>query len=311
MRLASLFLAASVLAAVLIFSPTAFAQHSSGGGSSGGGSSGGSSGGSGGGGPHSGSSGGSGGGGSHSGSSGGSGGGGSHSGSSGGSGSSASSHSSGGSSVSHGSSVSPGSSRHSSSSASWHFTATQSRSNASRSVRQPNAGVRARFLSFLRHPFRRPEPKTEANSDLRRPICFKGPCLICPSGHASGKCAGLVVDHRRNVCSTREIWNGGACLLQTQFLDECTAERVAMENQAQRAQAAEAARQSACEKGASQECSNLSSAAQSESSLYRSWQNRYNRCRQRSGIRSFSGLGIRSYPSGIFFDRLKMDLDYR
>lgn len=281
MRLASFCLAAGCLEAVLIFSPAAFAQHSSAGGGSGGGSSGAS------------------------------GGGGSHIGSSGSSGSFASSRSSGSGSLSHGSSASPGSSRHNSNSASSRFTAAQSRSTASRSIPQPNVGARTKLFSFLRHPFRRPEPKIEAKSDLRRPICFKGPCLVCPAGRLNGRCAGLVVEHRRDVCSTREIWNGGACLLQTQFLGDCTGERMAMENQAKRVQAAEAARQSACAKSVSQDCSDLSGEAQNESSLYRSLRDRYNRCRQRSVARPFSGLGVRTYPSGISFDRLEMNLDYR
>jgi hypothetical protein len=263
MRLSSL-----SLAAVLIFSALAFAQHSSGGG----------------------------------GSSGGSGGGGSH-GSSGGSsssGNSASSHSSGGS-ASHGSSASHGASGHNSSSASSHSSAHLSHSNSSHSIREPHAEARAKFgtsvkrnfFSLLRRPFRKPEPKPEPKpelaANLRQRICFKGPCPVCPAGqvHAGGGCVGILVTNNRNFCSHREIWNGGACLLQTPFLGDCVGLRTVLERQAQRMQAAEAARQSACSTGSGQQCSDLTGTAQSEGSLYRSWQDRYNRCQQRS---------LRAYP---------------
>lgn len=288
MRLSSL-----CLTAVLICSAAAFAQHSSGGGGSSGGSSGGS-------------------------------GGGSHS-SSGGStaGSSTSSHSSGGSAA-HGSSTSHGASGHNSSSASSHSSAHLSRSSPARTKSAPGAGVRAKFetsgrrsfFSFLRHPFRKPEPKTDRKpkiaADLRRPICFKGPCLICPAGHASGVCAGLVVDHRRNLCSTREIWSGGACLLQTSFLDDCSGMRLALEQQAQRMQAAERARQSVCSAGSREECSDRAGAAQSETTLYGTLQERYRMCQRRSlTAYPFSGLGGSSYSPGLLFDRLGTDVNYR
>jgi hypothetical protein len=288
MRLSSL-----SLAAVLICSAAAFAQHSSGGGGSSGGSSGGS-------------------------------GGGSH-GSSGGSaaGSSTGSHSSGGSAA-HGSSTSQGARGHNSSSASSHSSAHLSRSSPARTNSAPGAGVRAKFepsgrrsfFSFLRHPFRKPEPKTDRKpkiaADLRRPICFKGPCLICPAGQANGVCAGLVVDHRRNLCSTREIWSGGACLLQTSFLDDCSGMRLALEQQAQRMQAAEGARQSACSAGSREECSDRAGRAQSETSLYETLQARYRMCQRRSRTAyPFSGPGGSSYSPGLRFDRLARDVNYR
>ena len=286
MRLSSL-----SLAAVLICSAAAFAQHSSGGGGSSGASSGGS-------------------------------GGGSH-GSSGGSaaGSSTGSHSSGGSAA-HGSSTSQGASGHNSSSASSHSSEHLSRSSPARTNSAPGAGVRAKlepsgrrsFFSFLRHPFRKPEPKTDRKpkiAALRRPICFKGPCLICPAGQANGVCAGLVVDHRRNLCSTREIWSGGACLLQTSFLDDCSGMRLALEQQAQRMQAAEGARQSACSAGSREECSDRAGRAQSETSLYETLQERYRMCQRRSRTAyPFSGPGGSSYSPGLRFDRLARDVNY-
>ena len=279
MRLSSL-----GLAAVLIFSSAAFAQHSSGGGSGGGGSHG-------------------------------------SSGGSSSSGSSGSSHSSGGS-ASHGSSASHGAKGHSSTSGSASSHTHLSHSNPSHSIRQSNAAARSKtvapgkktFFSFLRRPFRKSEPKPKPVADLRRPICFKGPCPVCPAGqvHAGGGCVGILVTNNRNFCSHREVWNGGACLLQNPFLGDCVGLRTVLERQAQRMQAAEAARQNACSTGSSQECSDLSSTAQSEGSLYRSWQDRYNQCQQRS-LRAypFSGLGGWSNSPGLLFDRLGMDLDHR
>ena len=284
------------LTAVLLFASFTLAQHSSGGSSSGGSSSSGSSSG-----------------GSHSSSSGGS----SYSGGSSGGGS----HSSGGSAA-HGSSTSQGASGHNSNSPSSHSSAHLSRSSPARTNSAPGAGVRAKFeppgrrsfFSFLRHPFRKPEPKTDRKpkiAALRRPICFKGPCLICPAGQANGVCAGLVVDHRRNLCSTREIWSGGACLLQTSFLDDCSGMRLALEQQAQRMQAAEGARQSACSAGSREECSDRAGRAQSETSLYETLQERYRMCQRRSRTAyPFSGPGGSSYSPGLRFDRLARDVNY-
>ena len=322
MRLSSLWLAAVrftlALAVILLFSSSTLAQHSTtgvGGGSSGGGSSS------------------SGGGGSHSSSSGGSSSSGSHSGGS--SGNSGSSHSSGGS-VSHssgahssGGSVSHGSSGHSSSSAaaSFHSGVRESHSNAVHSIREPNAGLRGKtepsekrsFFSFLRHPFRRPvpkpEPPTKPVADLRRRICLTGPCAVCPTGqaHVGGGCVGTVVaKHTNNFCSRWDIWSGGACLLQTRFLDDCSGLRMAMEQQARRMQAAEAAQQSAFSTGSRQDCSDLTSTWQSEASLYRTLQDRYRLCQQRSlSVYPFSSFGGLSYSPGLLFDPLGMDLDYQ
>jgi len=286
------------LAVVLLFSSTMLAQHSSGGGGGGGSST--SSGG---------------GGGSHGGSSGGSvssgGSGGGHS--SGGSGSHASAgHSSGG---------------HSSGSTSSHSGVHGSQTHGPHSILEPNRGVNTRtapperrsFFSFLRHPFRKPEPKSEPKTklvvDLRRPFCLHAPCPVCPPGqlHAGG-CGSFVVHTRRNYCSASEIWGGGACLLQIPFLDDCSGLRRMMERQAQRMQAAEAARQSACSTAARQDCSDLTSAAESEGNLYRELQSRYRMCQQRSlGAFPFIGFGVSAYSAGLFFDStfdsVGMDLD--
>jgi len=307
MRLSSL-----CVAAVLLLSPMSFAQHSSGGG--GGGSSGGSSGG----GSHGGSSGGS----SYSGSSGGG-----HS--SNGSNSSSSTHSSGGSG-SHGSSG-HGSNGHgsnglSSASSSSHSNVSPSHSNSVHSVREPNTNVRTRtettekkgFFTFLRHPFRKPEPKpdprTKPVADLRRPICFKGPCPVCPVGQArtGGGCMGTtVVNHARSYCTSGEIWRGGDCLLHTRFLDDCSGLRAALQQQAQRMQQAELERQNACAAGATQTCTDLTTAAQSESGLYRTLQDRYRMCTQRSMTTYPSGgYGNRGYSGGAAFEPRRMELSF-
>lgn len=266
MRLSSL-----CLASILVLSSSALAQHSSGGGGSSGASSGG----------------------------------GSHASSGGGSSSSSStSHGASGSS-SHGWSSHGSSSRGSSASHTSNAKARMSPSeNAAHEVRDPNMRLLARpemsgrqkFISFLRHPFRKSEPKPEKTADLRYRICLKGPCLVCPAGQSrAGGCAGLF-ERRRGICSAGEIWNGGSCLLQANFLDDCNGLRAALARQEQRAQAAESARQSACAAGTSQDCSNTMRDAQSESDLYRTLQKKYQRCGQ---LEIFAGLAIRPFRLGI------------
>jgi hypothetical protein len=300
MRLSSL-----CLAAVLIFSPALAAQHSSGGGSPGGGSGGG--------------------GGSHTSSGG--------SGSSGGSASSHNSSGSSGGSVSHSSSgshsapISQGGSVHSSGSGigGSRSVVSSPHSNAPNSIRQPNSGPRTKyetvgkkgFFSFLRRPMRRPQPKAEPKpkpvADLRGRLCFKGPCGVCPTGrvHGGGCLSGLDPQHRNTFCSAREIWNGGVCLLQTRFVDDCSGLRFAMERQAQRMQAAESAQQSACASAATQECSDLTNTSLSETSLYRALQSRYRQCRQSITAYPFGGTAVWSYASGLSFDALVTDWDHR
>jgi hypothetical protein len=264
------------LAAILLFSSVMLAQHSSGGGGGGG-------------------------------SSGGGGGGGSHGGSSGGSASSGGGHSSGGS----GSHSSGG---HSAGSTSSHSGVHGSPSHGSHSILGTNRGVNAKtgppekrsFFSFLRHPFRKPEPKTRVVADRRRTICFRGPCPVCLPGHS----CGVVPIHRtHNFCSVREIGRGSACLLPTSFFDDCSGPRRMMEQQAQRMQATEAA-QTACSATAGQDCSGLTTAAQSEGSLYRTLQDRYRKCQQRSmGAFPFPAFGFSGYSAGLMFGSLEMELD--
>jgi hypothetical protein len=309
MRLSSPCLAAArftlALAVILLFSSPVLAQHSSGGSSagSGGGSSG------------------SGGGGSHSSSSGGSG----YSGSSGGShssgGSSSSSHSSGGS-------VSHGSSGHGSGSApgSSHSGAREPRSNAVRSVREQNAGMRGRtgptekrnFFSFLRHPFRKPEPKparqTLLVTDVKHPICWRGHCPVCPTGQArvGGVCGGTgVVNNTRNYCVLGAAWSGNACLLQTNSPYDCSSLRRSLQQQEQRMQSAQAAQQSACSAGPSQDCSDLTSTSQGEASRYRTLLDQYRMCQQRSfNVNPFGRPAGSRYSQGLLFDPLEFDSDW-
>jgi hypothetical protein len=295
---------ALALAVILLFSSNTVAQHSSGGGGSSGGSS--SSGG---------------GGGSHGGGS--SGGGSSSSGgghNSGGSGSSGA-HSSGGHS-----STGHGSSSGSSSSHSPRTGVRETHSDAAHSVHE-NAQLRGKtgpekrgFFSLLRHPFRKPQPKPEPKLmvDLRRPICFRGPCAVCPTGIARGGagCRGAVItNYAHRSCMAGAAWNGIACLEENHFPYDCNWQRLAMEQQEQRAAAAEAAQKNACSTDSAQDCSERTSASQNEISAYRTLQDQYRACQQRSyGMNPFGHAvshyshGLSSYP--LDFD-LEFDADYR
>ncbi len=289
---------ALALAMVLLFSSNTVAQHSSGGGGSTGGSSS------------------SGGGGSHGGGSGGS----SSSGGSGGhSSGGSSSHGSSGHSSSTGSTSSRVGASHPSSS---HSGVLDSHSGATHSMREPNAGMRGKsgtekrgFFSILRHPFRKPQPKPEPRltADLRRPICFRGPCPICPTGLARGRvgCGGSVVYAHRG-CAAGEGWNGIACLEQNHSPYDCSAQRMAMEQQAQRMHAAEASQQSACSTGTKQECEELTSGSQNEATLYGTLQARYRSCQQRGlRVNPFGHSASAGYSQGLSFYPLEFDSEYR
>ncbi len=272
MRLSSV-----VVAVVLLLSSVVFAQHSSGGG---GGSSGGSSGG----GSHA-SSGGSspGASSSHSSSGGSSGGGSSHA---------ASSHLSGGgsgSSSAHIPTHNSGSSSHSSSAASARSRSNVSSHAAAEKTAQP--GKRS-FFSFLRHPFRRSEPKpTESDlrhpvckgqdckkpapkppetvalveSDLRRPVC-KGKACACPPGEVQGKNGGCVAAPTNNSacaagevcaasareCSANTDWNGTSCVARQ---GDCATINALAASVASEVRAAKAQMQSVCSSSSAQECS--------------------------------------------------------
>jgi hypothetical protein len=169
---------------------------------------------------------------------------GSYSGGSSSSGSSSGSHSSGSSSSasSHGSAGgSSATSSHNSSSSASHLASTGAashpsvqplRSTGEHAVREPKTPVeigkrnpspstklptpkatappeKKRFFSFLRHPFRKPEPVQTAK--FKRPVpCRKGPCPVCPPGESrngKGVCVAVVAS---NQCQPGESWNVGA-----------------------------------------------------------------------------------------------------
>jgi len=162
------------------------------------------------------------------------------------------------------------------------------------------------FFGFLRHPFRKPESRARTVTDLRRPVCPKGPCAVCPPGQAhAGGCGGaFYVRYEHSHCTSGGIWSGGACLLQTQFLDSCVGLRMAMQRQQQRIQASESSRQSACAAASSQMCLDAMNTAQSEADLYRTLQERYQRCMQRSlATQPFPGFGLRGYSAGRLLNR--------
>jgi len=301
------------LAVILLFSPNSFAQHSGGGGGS---ASAGSSGG---------------GGGSHGGSSGGGGGsassGGGHS-----SGGGSAAHSSGGSSSHSSGSASHGSSAHSSSSgaASSHSGASHSNtaSNNLPSIHAPRTGSRGQaqtsqkrgFFSFLRHhvpkplpnpPEPKPEPKQPV-AELRRPVCFRGPCPVCPAFHGGSGCGGNIIQNRiERRCPAGESWINGGCLLQTWYQDECGGLRMMMERQAQRMRAAQLDRQITCSIGPWQQCSSLTSSAESEAGFYQELQNRYQECQRRSptGPR-YHGFRVPGYSGGLSLNSLSFELDH-
>lgn len=301
------------LAVILLFSPSTFAQHSGGGGGSASAASSG------------------GGGGSHGGSSG------------GGSASSGGSHSSGGSSSHSSGSASHSSTGHNSSSGapSSHSSpshpstshastshAGTSHSNTARTIHEPGKASQGKtetshkhgFFSFLRHhvpnplpnppaPKPKPEPK-EPIAELRRPFCFRGPCPVCPAGqvHGGSACAGTILrDRIRRVCPAGESWTNGACLQQTWYQDECGGLRMMMERQAQRMHAAQLDRQITCSLGPWQQCSDLTSSAESEAGFYQELQNRYQACQRRSPAGPhYRGFRVPGYSGQLSFEPLRM-----
>ena len=349
------------LTAVLLFSSFMLAQHSSSSSSSGSSSS--SSSGSG---SHSSSSGGS----SYSG--GGSGGGSSHSSGGGYSSSGGSTHSAGGSSHSEGGSHSWGgghtTSVHNASGSSHAFggasvsnaTAVRSKtehgnslvtsrngiestaSKVKQTIREPKPGdpqhvigrEKRSFFSFLRHPFRKPQPtKVVAQPALYLPRpCLKGRCFpVCPVGQVSsgGVCVvppvSLCVPGQTvwngisriscgysasSQCSAGEIWNGSACIYQTRFWDNCFALRRDLNRQEQRVQAAESLRRSACANGPVQECSEATASWQNQENSRQGLLALYQQCRMRSFAANSAGFGLTVYDSTPWFDYLRFDLRY-
>jgi hypothetical protein len=87
---------------------------------------------------------------------------------------------------------------------------------------------------------------------------------------------------------------------------------MAYERQQQRMQQAEARRQQACGANDTQECTDLTSQSQSESSLYGELQNRYNRCQQRSFMTfPYGGYSFGAYAHGTLLDSMALDAENR
>ena len=201
-----------------------------------------------------------------------------------------------------------------------HFDLRESNTsaNATRSIREPSAGMRTTtaqpekrtFFSFLRHPFKRPQPNPEPTdvANLRHRVCLTGPCMACPAGQArmGGGCAPAAnATHTHTFCPAGELWSGGACLLQARFMGDCSSLRLLMERQAQSMQVAESARQGACFAGNTQECATSDSAVQSEADLYKALQERYRQCLQMSqNAYSFSGFPFNGYSTGMWFESI-------
>ena len=165
------------------------------------------------------------------------------------------------------------------------------------------------FFGFFRRPF----GKHETATDLRHRICLSGPCVVCPSGGGhkiGGGCAGAAVVSTRNVCASGQYWNGGACFGQTSFPNDCSAQRQALQQQAQRMQTAQAEQQSACSTGPSQDCSDRTSASQNEEARYSTLQEQYRVCRQRTVSGNPFGHNASSTSSrGLLLDPLKMGVE--
>lgn len=141
------------------------------------------------------------------------------------------------------------------------------------------------FLSFLRHPFaRRASEKPELLKNFRHRICLNGTCRVCPVAEVPGH-GGCVPAHiylrNPDFCSRANV-GASSCLPQTSFVDDCAAARIAMEQQARRLREAGAARDSECANLFSQQCVDLTSSEERESSLYQALQDKYKRCQVRS-----------------------------
>jgi hypothetical protein len=177
---------------------------------------------------------------------------------------------------------------------------------------RPAPPERRSFGTFLRHPFRKPEPKTKAVANIVRPFCFRGHCPVCPGGQMrGGGCAAPVIPtSQRNGCSYQNLWNGNTCLGQIYFANDCGGLRMALEQQLERMRQAESMMQGDCE-GAGQECSESTAGWNSQTSLYRALQSRYRSClAQSASVFPFGGYMIRGFGSDLFFEPLSFELDY-
>jgi hypothetical protein len=316
------------LPVVLFFATSSvFAQHSSGGGSSSGSSSGGGS--------HS----------SSSGGSGSSGGGSSHSsGSFHGSGGSLSAsgggHSSSGAHTSGSTSIYRGSGSHGKTDHGSNLTPTtrngSGQSEVPRPIHEPRVTNPERivppekrgFFSRLFHPARKPQPKPEPKPALYLPppICPHGRCApACPVGQTRNgtacttpiirACVSGQIWNDRNACVSPlhgcplgKTWNGINCVYATHFLNMCSRERAALEQQMKRLQAAASKRDDACANGSTQECSEATALWQSEMDLWRNLLAQYQRCQ--TNLNANRGYYSPAYDSIGWFDSLRFDTSF-
>jgi hypothetical protein len=83
-----------------------------------------------------------------------------------------------------------------------------------------------------------------------------------------------------------------------------------LDRQAQRVQAAEAARRNACANGPAQECSDATSTWQTEENLRRNLLARYQQCQSQS-MSTYSAQYRRSpYDSALWLDSLRFNQDF-
>jgi hypothetical protein len=147
------------------------------------------------------------------------------------------------------------------------------------------------FFSFLAHPFHRQAEEPVAAFQHR--VCWRGECRVCPVAQLP-RAGGCAIPHiylrYANQCSRPEIWSG-VCW-QINAVEDCSGLRAAMERQARRMEAAEAARQNACSSVFTEQCTDLAGQAQSEVSLYGALQQKFNQCMQRSGRSQATGNNL-------------------
>jgi hypothetical protein len=130
--------------------------------------------------------------------------------------------------------------------------------------------------------------------------------------HGANGCGGNIIENRiERRCPAGEYWANGGCLLQTWYQDECEGLRMMMERQAQRMHAAQLDRQITCSLGPWQQCSNLTSSAESEAGFFRELQNRYLACQRRSpATLHYNGFRLPGYSAGVSLNSLSFELDH-
>lgn len=165
------------------------------------------------------------------------------------------------------------------------------------------------FFSILRHPFHRPERKAPVEANIVLPACGRGHCRPCPAGMRN--CSAPVIPvQRRRGCWSQGLWNE-VCQWETQFRDDCSGLRFALDQQLHRMQTAESTMQNSCSGGATQGCSETTAAWNSQASLYRALQARYRSCLARTAnVYPFGGHMIVGYGAGLQFEPLSVEANY-